>query len=325
MAIGASDFQTIYHLCFTHYFNDDIDKVRVALPNLLLIQDEQKDKRNEKVLEAITKIRQILVRQHNGQEHPALKQLRSNSTSVNSAKTFWMIFSASEFDTMARVKDLFVDRIKALQDDLRANGVIDKASLLKFLDDYESKNQKELSSKPPSKAKGGYFVPGQDSQVPVLYGNERWKGQAVGFNMYSEKDICSLQFDLASQVRNVRDSFSAQAQRGELITTRFTIDIDKGCNSVKIILESFDPKMDTPYYPYVTTFNALVYNEIVNRRIHSKNDIYTFSLKLRNDKRFKFEQGELSFEQFYVLCANNLDQFDDAFKFIQDKKSATGD
>jgi hypothetical protein len=127
--ISAQDFHAIYIKCFhkppTSYIPFTDESMRSELVRLLLI--DPKD-REGKIVEVIKSIRTEL--------HEALLRLQQDSESVSKSPLFWNLFSDRlPIETDENIRKIVVDRVKALQDDFKKQGVENEAALRKCLGD----------------------------------------------------------------------------------------------------------------------------------------------------------------------------------------------
>jgi hypothetical protein len=321
--ISAADFQNIYKKCFNEFYSysDQYNQVRDELPNLLLINPE---KRDEAIVEGIKRIRTILTEQANGtiNEHPALARLKLLSTSIPTGVTFWNMFSAKvPFDAMEKVKNLFVSRIKTLQDELEKHGITDRNSLEEFLSGFST--SKKTIAHPSTNSEGGYFKPGADSKMHIGFA-QQLNISTIPANMYSEKELEQAQPEIANQIRNIRDSFAAKAKQGQLITEKIVIQKNPLSGQYLITLTYYDSKIDGPIYPYTVTLNALIFDQIKQGSIRTKEEAYRYALKqIMENPLFKIgSDEEISSEMLIIQCAQSINQFNDAFASLQALESS---
>jgi hypothetical protein len=122
--ISARDFHSVYQNFTSSFINPDIEKINEVLPNLLLSQED------EKIIQAIKEISEILKRPERHDKDDAIKELKPFSPIMKTTSIrFWHEFSMLEFETKEQVKALFLDRIKTLQKELQTHGVTDRVSL----------------------------------------------------------------------------------------------------------------------------------------------------------------------------------------------------
>lgn len=317
MAIGATDFHQVYRKCFieSSSLSEEIDKVREEIPNLLLIDEGN---REEKIIETIKKIRSILPNKDAAlKDHPALLRLKLFSQSIQGSVTFWNTFSpAFPFENAPQVKTLFVNRIKSLQDDLQKRGIDTPSSLNLFFEDPEFFTRVK-KSKPSSST--GYFKPGNDTPVSIQAA-QKHTGHAEGLNWYSERSIEESFPNLASEIRTIRDSVCAKARR-ELITEQVAGVPNQLTGKIdRFILVPIDQTMAHPDTPYMLTVCALVYNAIKEGRVRSLEEAHQYGWEqlannpiLERDKNKNIDELEL-----WTTCAQMIDiGFGEAFQSMQ--------
>jgi hypothetical protein len=322
MTITASDFHSLYNNAFK--FSDSAKaQIQDEIPNLLLIDSTN---REGKILEALTNIRAILAKGMKGQDdNPLLFDLKQSSGTIPNSDKFWGMFSRKvpfETHTATTIRNLFLSRIKPLQDELQKLGIKDKAALQDFFENPDYFKKQPLAQPQP-----GYYKPGADGHMNVMHA-KRVEGPSIPSNWYSEEELDQSLPEIASQVRNIRDGFTARAVAGELIREKIMVDNGKdGQSRSTILLTPYNPKTEA-MYPYPITMNALIYHEIKNGRIKSKKEAYTYALQqITTNPLFNLYSATQEVNQMTIMeaCFKSINQFNKAFeKLAKDAELATG-
>lgn len=238
--IDAQGFRELYTTCF----GDDssgVDQTAEVKENLVeLVSSSTVEKREEVILALAKKINQLI-----STNLTVKNYLLLNSQKVEKAKRFWEMFALSGA-SFAAVGALVVKRLRELQDDLGRCRVTDKASLLEFIKNPEGKS--------------GFFKAGGASNLGIVFGEQVKELNYQEINIFSEHSLDKLPEEVASQVRNLRETLAEKAANNELIEYRIVLDQynEKTTNApARLVREEKDP-----YYPYKTTLSFKVYHFI---------------------------------------------------------------
>lgn len=303
-SIGVEDFHRLYRSCFinTSQRNDTLDEIEKEIPNLVL-RDSSHD-RNQRIAQTIMRMRAIFAENSSAsEESPSLLQLVEASSSIPKGKEFWIMCSkAIPFETQPIVQNLFIKRIKQLQDDLKKLKIYHNEALRQFFLDWEFFTKpcplSALNSRNALSFQGAYFKLHNDTHMSV--GSTRQVSEpTIPTNIYSEEELERIEPQYINRLKSIRDHFIAVAVSGNLI--QYRIFFDRLQNEFD--LTRYD-KIIEPVYPYVATLCALIYNELKKERLHSMKAVSRFAeLQLQYNHLFNpSKEEEIDLTKMRAAC-----------------------
>ena len=322
--ILASDFHKVYRACFLEnpcYSFTQSMSIQNAFCRLVLI--DEKD-REGKIVEIIKELRSYFIT-NDGKENETFLRLQTeaNCESFPTAKLFLTLFSPKlPFEKSESVKKICIERINMLQDDIQKLGIKDDVSLTKFLykPNFFEEEKKVDSSSSSSSVK---------SSTDIRYETPLFdESKATGINMFSDICLSNQPEDIRQRLLDIREEWLSCVRKGDMITDQLLIVQQQGNklqgtgSKYTIYMHPVDLKKD-PVYPIVNTLKMLVYDEIENNRIHSKEEAEKFVLhQISHYPRFKAVFASKSDVLGTVIMKSfkALAEFDDTFRRNEGRK-----
>lgn len=313
MGIDAAHFHTLYQKCFidpiTCVREEPSLEVKEKLLDLLTISLENSE---TKMFETISTIRSLFTKSNPlSTDHPTLERLKIFSRSVENGEAFWLLFSKKiPFESAKPIQKLWINRFKALGEELGRLKINDRNALQQFLENSEYFTPPAVPSRSNTNK--------QESHVDIVL-QQNYSNETIPDNIYSEKMLQRLHPEMISQIRSIRNAFCIVALQGNLITKKIIVERGSLTGIPRILLVDYDPKNEKSY-PIVTTLMALIYSQIEADRIHSRDKAFVFMCKqLKENPTFSIGNTEIDQKQLIAECIGLLNQFDEIFAAMKNK------